>query len=324
MWMHAAGWAVAWLFSGAAFADVDPACQGLPKPDDYNEQAQQDFQANYFALASTFSPVHGPVPHEPGHGSIGVDVRVMPALPCERRFVLDWTKTEQTNKSPLIPTLAASYAFPAIKEIIVPYAAFSILPPIPLGDPDNPKSDTKLPVCDGKTPLTECRRTTRNLVMSGEIGVGFDALEHFQAGVRGHATVMRTYGDIATAFDEETEPSVEDVYAASSWGFDAQVGVPVGVGKQAFTPYIAAGYLNTSTFFFIGDDQIAGNNLHPYSGPAFSAGLDSLLQERVRIGAEFYAAPGGSSLPDPTAERVDGFGRYGHLYTARLRLGVEL
>jgi hypothetical protein len=48
------------------------------------------------------------------------------------------------------------------------------------------------------------------------------------------------------------------------------------------------------------------------------------VQERVRVGAEFYAAPGGSSLPDPTAERIDGFGRYGHIYTARLRLGVEL
>jgi hypothetical protein len=94
------------LWSGAAYADIDPKCVGLPQPPDYNEQVQADFQANYFALSASQSPIHGPVPHEPGHGSIGFDIKVVPSLGCEQRFVLNWTKTEQTNKTPLIPQLA--------------------------------------------------------------------------------------------------------------------------------------------------------------------------------------------------------------------------
>ena len=101
------------FLGSSAFAGIDPACLGVAQPADYDEQTQGDFQANYFALASSFSALHAPIPHEPGHGAIGIDARVMPPLSCERRFVLNWTKTEQTNKSPLIPTIRASFAFPA-------------------------------------------------------------------------------------------------------------------------------------------------------------------------------------------------------------------
>jgi hypothetical protein len=45
--------------------------------------------------------------------------------------------------------------------------------------------------------------------------------------------------------------------------------------------------------------------------------------DRLRVGAEFYAAPGGHSLPDPDTAK-GGFVRYGNLYTGRLALGVEL
>lgn len=314
--------AVALGWSTPAWADIDPKCVGLEQPPDYNEQVQADFQANYFALAASQSVLHGPVPHEPGRGSIGVDLKVVPALGCEQRFVLNWTKTEQTNKTPLIPQLAASYSFPAIKDIIVPYAGFSILPAIPLGDPDNVEGASKLPKCDGTQPATECNRKTRSLVMSGEIGVGFKAHERFEAGVRGHATMMRTFGDIATAFDEAEEPSIEDIYSASTWGFDAIFGVPVDAGGQHLVPYVAVGYLNASTYFFIGDDNFVAPNLHPYEGAALSLGLDALFANRLRLAGEFFAAPGGYSNLDPNAP-VDQGSRYGRMYTARARVGYE-
>ena len=284
--------------SSVAWAEVDPNCQGLPIPADYNEQVQQDFQSNYFALTSSFSGVHAPVPHAPGRGSFGVHVNVMPPLSCEKRFVLNWTKTEDTNKSPVLPRFSATYAFPKLFGRVVPYAGFAFLPPVAING-------------------------TRNLIVSGEMGVGVEVIEHFDVGTRVHMSSQRTYGDIATAFSPE-EPSIEDVYLGGTWGVDLLLGAPVTVGGQELTPFVSVGYLNASTFFFVGDSSFAANNLHPYSGLAFAAGLDTLLAGRLRLGAEFYGAPGGYSLPQADVESVAQASRYGRLYTARLRIGVEL
>ena len=85
------------LISSSAFASVDAKCEGLVKPADYNEQAQQDFLSNYVALATTFSALHGPIPDEPGHGSLGLELSIIPPLGCERRMVLNYSKTEEES-----------------------------------------------------------------------------------------------------------------------------------------------------------------------------------------------------------------------------------
>jgi hypothetical protein len=282
----------------AAWAEVDPECEGLDIPADYDEQVQQDFQANYFALTSSFSPIHAAIPHEPGRGAIGIDAAIMPPLGCEKRYVLNWTKTEDTNKSPLLPRVFANFAFPAIKDIVVPYAGVAFLPSIPVNG-------------------------TRNFVVSGEIGLGIKAHTFVEVGARFHVSLQRTYGDVATAFDPENDPVVEDVYMASTWGVDALVSFPIEVKKQRISPYLAAGYLDASTYFFVGDTSHAGNNYHPYAGSALAVGLDGLFVNRLRLGGEFYAAPGGYSSPDKTVENVEKGARYGNLVTARFRIGYE-
>ena len=103
--------------STEARAQIDPHCQDIASagvPEGYDEQAQQDFLQNYFALSTTLSPIHGPVPHEPGHGAVGVELSALPPLGCTRRLVLNYGKTEDTNKSPVLPRLRVSYAFPKI------------------------------------------------------------------------------------------------------------------------------------------------------------------------------------------------------------------
>lgn len=285
--------------SMAARAEVDPRCQGLPQPADYDEQVQQDFQQNYFALVSSWSPSHAPVPHAGGHGAVFVGVSIVPPLSCARRFVLDWTKTEDTNITPMIPRLGLSYAAPVIADRLTIYGSFAFLPPLRIAG-------------------------TRSLILSGELGFGVEVLPLFDVGARFHTTLQRTYGDIATAFDPETEPVVEDVFVGSTWGIDVLLGVPIEVKSQQITPFVAVGYLDASTFFFVGDSDFASENKHPYSGAALSAGLDMLLAKRFRFGAELYAAPGGYSLPDKTVTSVDRGSRYGNLVTGRLRIGVEL
>lgn len=290
---------LAWSLALPAFAEVDPACADIPKPDDYDEQVQGDFQANYFALSTSFSPIHAAIPHQGGHGSLGVDAKIIPPLSCEKRFVLDWTKTEDSNKTPILPQLRASYAFPAVlKDRLVFYASVAFFPSIPFNG-------------------------TRNLVLSGEGGFGVHTHQFVDIGARYHTSMIRTYGDIATAFDPETEPVVEDVFMASTWGVDGLISFPIQVKKQTFTPFIAAGYLNASTFFLVGDSRYVANNLHPYAGVALSAGLDMLLASHLRLGGEFYAAPGGYSLPDKEATSVSQASRYGRIATARFRIGYE-
>ena len=275
-----------------AFASIDPKCAGVEIPADYDEQAQQDFLANYVSLATSFSAVHGPIPHAPGHGAIGFDVGFIPPLGCQRRLVLQGTKTEDTNKTPVVPRLRVSYAFPGLGRV-VPYAGVAYLPPVPL-------------------------LGTTNTIVSGELGVGVQIVDHLQAGLRYHFTLQKTVGEIATPFVED-EPARDDLYLGSTFGMEASVGVPFG----PVTPYVSGGFTDVSTYFYIGDDGVVTDNYHPYFGPTFAGGLDALVWKRLRIGAEFYGAPGGYSRPDKTITTALPANRYGQLYTARLRLGLE-
>lgn len=279
-------------------AGIDPRCAALAgqKPADYDEQQQGDFLQNYYALGASFSGVHGPIPHEPGKGAIGVRLGGLPPLPCRRRFALDWTKTEDTNRSPVLPTVVASYAFNETLGVI-PYVEAGFLAPVPVAG-------------------------TRNLVFQAAAGIGGKLSERAQIGVRAHASVLRTVGVIATPINEG-DPSYADLFLGSTLGVQALFGYEV----QKVTPYAMLGLLDASTFFYVGDSSLAVNNLHPYFGPELALGADALLvKDRLRLGLEYYGAPGGHRTltvsGDP--QRDPGFGRYGRLHTLRLRIGVEL
>lgn len=281
------------LTSASAQAQIAPECEGLEMPADYDEQVQQDFLANYYALSTTFSPLHAPIPHKPGRGALTVELAVLPPLGCEKRYVLNYTKTEETNKTPIVPRPRVSYAFPEIGPLVL-YAGGAYVPPVPLFG-------------------------TTNVILSAELGAGLKLGEKAQAGLRFHATSQKTVGEIATPFDPDAE-AVDDLYIGSTVGLDLMAGYRI----KSVVPYLAVGLTDVSTFFFIGDDGVMTNNYHPYFGPALSLGADALLVKRLRLGGEFYSAPGGFSTPDPDVATVDKGSRYGNLHTFRLRAGVEL
>lgn len=292
-WTTIVGLLTSLFASNTAFAQIDPKCEGTEMPEDYDEQAQQDFLSNYFALASTLSAVHAPVPHDPGHGAIGLDLGIMPPLGCERRFVLQHTKTEDTNKAPIIPRPRVTYSFPAIGRM-VPYAGVAYVPPVKAFG-------------------------TTNVILSGELGVGFQFGEIFQLGGRFHATSQKTVSEIATPF-REGDPPYDDLYLASTFGLDLMTGFDLDV----VTPYLSIGYTDASTFLYIGDDSVVTNNYHPYFGPVASLGVDGLVAEHFRFGAELYGAFGGYSKPNKDIESVKPASRYGQIYTGRFRFAVEL
>lgn len=286
-------------WSASAHAALAPECEGREIPDDYDEQVQRDFLSNYFALSTTMSPLHAPRPNKPGRGSIGLELSVIPPLNCDQRAVLDYTKTEDTNKSPVLPRPRAIFTFPSIGKNFYPYAGVAFVPPVPVSG-------------------------TYNTIASGELGFASVFNKTLQVGARFHGTVMRTVGNIATSFEPGEDPEFNDLYLASSMGVDLMGGYRVG----PVVPYVSVGITDVNSFFWIGDNDASGNtvinNLHPYRGLAASLGADALIARRLRLTGEVYAAPGGYSLPDDTVESVDQASRYGRIYTARFRVAYEL
>ena len=228
----------------------------------YNEQNQQDFLLNYFALATSFSPLHSAVPLEGGQGSIGLELDFIPSLGCNRRLVLSGEKTEDTNKAPIAPRPRVLFQFNDIGPI-KPYAGLAYVPPVTVFG-------------------------TRNVIISAEAGFGLQYDGGFEWGLRYHATLMKTVAEIATPFESD-DPEELDFYVGSTFGVDAIIGYEVDDGLK---PYVALGFLDASTFFYIGDDGIVGNNYDPYAGVAISAGVQYRASEHVQLAGEFYTAPG--------------------------------
>lgn len=259
------------------------------RPDDYNEVQQRDYLQNYFALGGSFSGVHGPLPHEPRRGMVGVRFNGLPPLSCRRRFALDYTKTERTNISPVLPTVTASYAFGG--DRVVPYIESGFLAPVPVAG-------------------------TRNLVFQLAAGVGWAVTDRVSLGVRAHAHLQRTRGEIATPLTPEADV-FEDLFIGSAIGGQVLGGYRIG----SVTPYVMVGLLGVSTDFVVGDSNDAVENFHPYLGPEVAVGADGQY-ERLRLGGEYYGAIGGSRTIGNRQSL--GFFAYGRLHTVRLRVGYEL
>lgn len=282
------------LGATTAHAAVAEECQELAQqgpPDDYAEADQEAFLLNYFSLATTFTPIHGPVPHKAGHGSINLEASIIPPLSCERRLVLSYTKTEDTNKAPLLPRPRLTFAFPELGPF-VPYAGFAYVPPVTVFG-------------------------TRNVIVSGEAGLGLPTDGMMSYGLRFHATLMKTVAEIATPFEEGDE-AYDDLYMGSTFGFDLMAGMTLGEGWE---PYVALGFTDVSTFFYVADDAYVSNNTTPYAGLTGSLGLDVKVVKHLALGVEFYAAPYNFTRNHIDTGEVNN--RPQSFYTGRTRIGYR-
>ncbi|MBK7757679.1 MAG: hypothetical protein IPO67_19590 [Deltaproteobacteria bacterium] len=258
-----------WLVVPDAAAYVDPKCEG--KTQTFDDEGQQNFLLNYFALGTTFSAIHAPLPHEPGRGALSLEIAGIPPLSCERRLVLNSSKTEDTNKAPAAPRPRLSFTMPEVGPVAV-FGSVGYVPPVTFNG-------------------------VRNVIVSGEIGVGKELESGVQVGARYHATMLKTIGEIATPF-VEGDPAYDEFYSGSTFGLDLSVGKNLG----AVTPYVSVGATDVSTFFLIGDDTYVGLNTDPFFGVVAAAGVAGVAREHIDWGAEFYTAPG-------------------YIYTGRARVG---
>ena len=230
----------------------------------YSEDAQQAFLMNYFALATSLSPLHSAVPLEGGQGSIGLELDFIPALGCHRRLVLGATKTEDTNKAPIAPRPRVLFQFKDLGPFKI-YAGLSYVPPVTVFG-------------------------TRNVIVGGEAGFGLQYDDGFEWGMRYHATLMKTIAEIATPFNKDTQPTELDFYMGSTFGIDLIVGYDLPQ-VDGLKPYASLGFTDVSTFFYIGDNAHVTNNMDPYASVVGSLGAQYSM-DRLEFAGEFYTAPG--------------------------------
>lgn len=256
------GIAGAFLPAAPVHAQISPECSGVKVPADYSEQAQQSFLQNYFAATFLMTPLAPPVVAAGPRGSAGLELGGIPPLPCERRLVLEGTKTEETNRSPVNPRLRIRAQLPPVGPVSS-HLGFAFLPPVP-------------------SPVGTL------LQVAGEVGAGWLSEGGLSIGARGHLTVARMRADIATAF-VEGDPAVDDLFFANTMGLDLAVGqaVDVGVPWLALTPWASAGIADVSTLFIAGDDfAVVQNVTTPWSGALVAVGLQALFVEHVEVGLE--------------------------------------
>lgn len=247
------------VLAGLARADCEAEIAAGP-PLGYDDQAQQDFLLSYFALATTLSPLHGPIPVGRGHGLVGMELAGVPPLSCRRRLVLGATKAEETNRLPVVARPHVLFALP-VQGRVTPWAGLAYVPPITVAG-------------------------TRSVLVSVEAGAGMPVGERLQIGLRGHATLGKTVAEIATPVSPD-DPVYEDFYVGSTFGAEATAGLALG----DVTPYVAAGVTDVSTFFYVGDDGAVVNNTSPFAGPVLALGVQGRIG-RIDLAGEAYAAFG--------------------------------
>jgi hypothetical protein len=249
----------------SAWGQIAPDCTGVVVPADYSEDYQQSYLQNYFAAGFLLTPMAAPVPFaltkDAPRASVSLELGWIPPLSCERRLVLNGTKTEQTNKSPVNPRPRVRAQLPSIGPV-TPFFGVALMPPVP-------------------TPLGTF------LQVGGELGAGYRHESGFSIGVRAHLDFARVRSEIAEPFNPESAP-VEDLFFANVSGADVGVAYSFPIANVVeLTPYLHTGIADISTLFIVGDDLLLVQNTKtPWAGALTSLGVQALWFNLVDVAVE--------------------------------------
>lgn len=260
--------------AGSADAQIAPECEGVSPPSPYSEAAQQSFLQNYFAAGFLQTPLGGPIPLDAGEASIAFEVKWLPSLGCQERFVLNGTKTEDTNLLPVAPKPRIRVGLPQIGPLHA-FMGFSFLPPV--GIP-------------GVGSLLQA---------GGEFGLGYRAPFGLDVGLRAHMNMARAKAEIATPF-VKGDPAYDDVLFASGLGADLGVAYTMDLGDgSVLHPYINAGVADISTLFLVGDNLHVVQNVNlekdgvasgPWWGATAAAGVQVVFWNHLDLTVEASTA----------------------------------
>lgn len=223
------------LFFGAgSFAQIAPECAGVEKPKDYDEDKQRAFMQNYTMASFLPLPVVDAHPSDSFKSSIGVDATFVPKLSCQERLALNGTKTEDANKSPIIPR-------PRFNTNVIskgPFslsAAMSFLPPLPI-------------------PHFSLWH------LGAESTFLYEPIKGVAVGARGFMGLGYVLAEIATPFDSK-DPVKDDWFSFGIMGFDvlSSFGIPLSEGQKLY-PFLSFGLVKGASLFVVGDDGVTVPN----------------------------------------------------------------
>jgi len=260
-----------------AFAALDVKCESAASgeaPGWYIDDAhQQSWALNRFAASTALSPMGaGPVADDT-RLEVSVELDAVPPVGCERRLYDHRTATLDLNHSLALPRLRVDFASKPLGRVLF-YGAAAWTPPVD---------------------IDQARTTSAG----GHVGVGLAPTEATTLAARVHFTQARSTAHVYPP-TSAVNPLIRDYLSSSTFGADLVAGARMG----NTTPYVSAGWLDISTFAWVGENSAVMNNYHPYSGLALAFGTE------IDVGA-FASAIELYVVPDV-------------LYTVRLRAGAGI
>lgn len=308
------------MASAADYVPIDPQCDqtgpdGTPDgivdeyatlyPSGYT-QTEEDQQyinmLNFFTVSMGPSALHSPTPIVDKRLNASVEFNYMPYLTCFERSAFYGTKTEDTNRTHVVPRLRVTVALP--KDL---YVGLSGVPPV-----------TLFGVNSGMLGL--------------ELGWGRTFHERIELGARATVLISRIAGEMAGPAAAGFT-LYEDVFRSRMLGLEASAGYRIPAGKATVVPYLHAGVTNVYAYMYVGENHTGGEydegdaqeadapkDRDDVEGPDFSelyTGPTLDVGVQVRAGSldgavEVYVVP---TALDPGNSR--------NLISPRLRLGYS-
>jgi len=213
------------------------------------------------ALVRDFSALHGPIPARgAGSGALALELGWVPEHGCTGPFVDDATWNRNADPAPVVARPRLSLALDGPGSL-VPYAGLGYAPPVQMV-------------------------SSRTVGMGAEVGVGWASSGSFSLGVRGHASLSRTVGNLARHPDQ-SERWADDLLHVETAGVDGLLGLQ----GTTVSPYLSAGWISTAGFLYVSGSAEAFGATIPYQGPVFGGGAVASLGPALDLTLEAHVVP---------------------------------
>ncbi len=214
------------------------------------------------ALVRDFSALHGPIPARgPGSGALALELGWVPEHGCTGPFVDGATWNRNADPAPVVARPRISLALDGPGGL-VPYAGLGYVPPVQMV-------------------------SSRTVGMGAEMGVGWASSGSLSLGVRGHAALSRTIGNLAR-HPEQSGRWADDLLHVETAGVDGMLGLQ----REKVSPYLSAGWISTAGFLYVSGAAEAFGATIPYRGPVVGGGLVASLARGFDVTLEAHVVPG--------------------------------
>jgi hypothetical protein len=214
-----------------SFAQIAPECIGVKIPPNYDEDQQRAFMQNYFIALFMPLPFINWHPSDSIKSNAGFDISYVPKLSCQERLVIKGTKTENTDKGPVMPRIQVKKELFLWNKLSLSIGA-SFLPPLPI-------------------PGLSVWYASVQTALSYEPILGL-------------ALHLREFMNLAYINTEIVSPLQKDDPVKDDWFNFASIGsdltasfaVPLGESQKLY-PYISFGIIKAASIFVVGIDKFA-------------------------------------------------------------------